>query len=203
MLNEWSDRSRSRELAPILETFGVRTECPAPKEEPRLGRVAMTMFASFKRRGSLTNSRQMIEEAIDWLERAQELAERSRSVLNSAADAMRKEFEPGDALRSAQAAVALLRKRDKIFGDRNVTAVMGDPVWEMLLDLFIAKRTGKKVSVSSLCVASNAPAATALRYITLMVEKTAFVRTSDPKDGRRAWIALSDWADEAMFFILE
>lgn len=77
-------------------------------------------------------------------------------------------------------------------------ALFGDPAWDMLLDLTAAHGEGARVSVTSLCIAANVPATTALRWLTQMVESGIFLRLPDPDDKRRAFIALSDRSLAAM-----
>lgn len=77
-------------------------------------------------------------------------------------------------------------------------ALFADPAWDMLLDLTAARVEGTRVSVSSLCIASGVPPTTALRWIGEMVEAGLLVRQQDDVDRRRAFIALSDTAAEAM-----
>ncbi|MEP9404517.1 hypothetical protein [Sphingomonas sp. VNH70] len=62
----------------------------------------------------------------------------------------------------------------------------------MLLDLYVARLRGRRVSVSSLCIAGNIPPTTALRHIADMVENGKINRTPDPGDQRRAFLDLSD-----------
>lgn len=76
--------------------------------------------------------------------------------------------------------------------------LFGEPAWDMLLDLSAAKGEGTSVSVTSLCIASGVPATTALRWIKQMVDDQLFLRTQDKSDGRRAFIALSEKAENAM-----
>lgn len=68
--------------------------------------------------------------------------------------------------------------------------MLGDPVWDMALDLFVAEANGKSVSVTSLCYASGVPATTALRWLSLLVEKGMVARHNDPRDGRRSYVSL-------------
>ena len=77
-------------------------------------------------------------------------------------------------------------------------ALFGDPAWDMLLDLTAAHGEGVQVSVTSLCIAADVPATTALRWLTQMVETGIFVRVPDPVDKRRALVALSEKAISAM-----
>ena len=69
--------------------------------------------------------------------------------------------------------------------------MFAEPAWDMMLDLLRAEIEGERIYVSSLCIASGVPPTTALRWIGSMVEKGLFVRSSDPRDGRRAFIALT------------
>lgn len=69
--------------------------------------------------------------------------------------------------------------------------LFADPAWDMLLDLYLADIMSRRVSVSSLCSASNVPATTALRWIGHLTKEGLIERMSDPCDGRRYFIALS------------
>lgn len=82
------------------------------------------------------------------------------------------------------------RLRDQYFPDN----LFADPAWDMLLDLMAARLDGKRVAVSSLCIAAAVPATTALRWIKTMTDQGLFVRVADPQDGRRVFIQLSDEA---------
>ena len=77
-------------------------------------------------------------------------------------------------------------------------ALFGDPAWDMLLDLTASRAEHQAVSVTSLCIASGVPATTALRWVKQMVDVGLFERTEDESDKRRAFIALSDKAADAM-----
>lgn len=79
------------------------------------------------------------------------------------------------------------RDREKIFGG----GLFADPAWDMMLDLFIACQEGKKISISSLCIASAVPPTTALRWIRTLVDNGMFVRRLDPDDRRRVWTELA------------
>lgn len=77
-------------------------------------------------------------------------------------------------------------------------ALFADPAWDILLDLAAAKAERAQVCVTSLCIAANVPATTALRWISQMVEAGLLMRIPDPHDKRRAHIALSDTAADSM-----
>lgn len=76
--------------------------------------------------------------------------------------------------------------------------LFADPAWDMLLDLSAARAEHNRVSVTSLCIASNVPPTTALRWIAQMVEMGLLNRTEDDTDRRRAFITLSESAVDAM-----
>jgi DNA-binding MarR family transcriptional regulator len=76
--------------------------------------------------------------------------------------------------------------------------LFADPAWDMLLDLYHAHVLSKRVSVSSLCSASNAPATTGLRWIKTLEQEGLVDRTPDPLDGRRHFISLSTSGLECM-----
>lgn len=76
--------------------------------------------------------------------------------------------------------------------------LFADPAWDMLLDLTAAHGEHKRVSVSSLCIASGVPPTTALRWIRQMVDCKLFDRVEDARDRRRAFISLSDRGVEGM-----
>ncbi len=76
--------------------------------------------------------------------------------------------------------------------------LFADPAWDMLLDLTAARAEHTRVSVTSLCIASGVPPTTALRWIGQMTEAGLLERVEDPSDRRRAFIALSDAASDAM-----
>ena len=76
--------------------------------------------------------------------------------------------------------------------------LFADPAWDMLLDLTAARAEHTRVSVTSLCIASGVPPTTALRWISQMTEAGLFERIEDDADRRRAFIALTDKAADAM-----
>lgn len=76
--------------------------------------------------------------------------------------------------------------------------LFADPAWDMLLDLTAARAEHARVSVTSLCIASGVPPTTALRWIGQMTEAGLLRRIEDDTDRRRAFIALTEKAAEAM-----
>jgi FixJ family two-component response regulator len=76
--------------------------------------------------------------------------------------------------------------------------LFSDPTWDILLDLTAARLEDKPVPVSSVCVATNVPLTTALRYVRSMVEAGLIRRWKDTKDRRRDLLELEDQTMVAM-----
>jgi hypothetical protein len=77
-------------------------------------------------------------------------------------------------------------------------ALFADPAWDILLDLTAARAEHKRVSVTSACIASGVPPTTALRWIGQLTAAGLLERIDDATDRRRAFLALSDTAADAM-----
>lgn len=67
-----------------------------------------------------------------------------------------------------------------------------DASWSMLTELLRARLSRRRVSVTSLCLASKSPVTTALRRIERLLESGLVSCTQDPKDRRRKYIELTD-----------
>lgn len=80
------------------------------------------------------------------------------------------------------------RRRSKIFRSEDL---FGEPAWDILLDLFIAAKERRRVSVTSACIGSAVPSTTALRWITILERQGLLVREADPGDARRVYVKLS------------
>ena len=104
---------------------------------------------------------------------------------------------PRPALPDARLVRRILRQRQQRarFFDSDLFA---DPAWDMLLDLTAARAELKRVSVTSLCIASCVPPTTAMRWISQMGAAGLFQRVEDHADRRRAFIELTDGAADAM-----
>ncbi len=102
--------------------------------------------------------------------------------------------EPDPHPRDVRATIRSRRLRDQHFA----AELFADPAWDMLLDLYAARLEGRRVSVSSLCIAAAVPPTTALRWIGTMHDADLFGREPDPNDRRRAHITLTQRAANAM-----
>jgi DNA-binding MarR family transcriptional regulator len=70
-------------------------------------------------------------------------------------------------------------------------ALFAEPAWDMLLDLFVNKALGRRVSTTSLCLAADVPQSTGLRYIRLLEDKGLVKRVPAPDDGRLILVELT------------
>ncbi|MBB4859745.1 hypothetical protein HNO88_003074 [Novosphingobium chloroacetimidivorans] len=87
------------------------------------------------------------------------------------------------------------RRRNKIFQSDEL---FGEPAWDILLDLFIAAKERRRVSVTSACIGSAVPSTTALRWISILERQGFLSREADPGDARRVYVRLSPKGYEAM-----
>lgn len=90
-------------------------------------------------------------------------------------------------MRLARQLYALRRRRANYFD----CTFFSEPAWDILLDLYIAHRDGRKVCITSACIAAAAPATTALRWVRHLEDEELVMRETDPDDGRRAYVRLS------------
>jgi DNA-binding MarR family transcriptional regulator len=81
--------------------------------------------------------------------------------------------------------------------------LFADPAWDILLALYEAKLTQRRISVSSCCFAAQVPTTTGLRYIAALCRQGMVLRTPDPLDARRMFLSLSREGSAAMQLILQ
>jgi hypothetical protein len=72
------------------------------------------------------------------------------------------------------------------------SSLCANPVWDMLLDLYVADREGLSLYIWPLSVAGKVPISSAHRKIDAMVQHGLVVRTVDESDRRRVGIQLSE-----------
>jgi len=142
------------------------------------------------------NSSQTLEQRLAGIRDRQEDLQSAR--LEQPAVPLRTEPDPASPLMAATRLVRLRRQRELLFGSR----FFADPVWDILLDLYIAALRGKQVTISSLCVAATVPATTALRWIGTMEREGLCRRRPDPDDKRRAYVEITDDAAQVMTNLL-
>jgi DNA-binding transcriptional ArsR family regulator len=71
-------------------------------------------------------------------------------------------------------------------------ALLGEPAWDMLLDLFMQYAGGAKVSTTSLCIASDSAPSTALRHIAQLEEAGLVTRNPSAHDRRITFVELTE-----------
>ncbi len=120
-----------------------------------------------------------------------ELSERPRSLVRHDFTRRSSQYQrPGVArVELARRQIAERRIRDRTFGD---PSLFGEPHWEVLLDLFVAYAEGRRVSVTSACLASGVPVTTGLRHLAALEKGGLIVRTTNADDGRSSYVWLSE-----------
>ena len=107
--------------------------------------------------------------------------------------------------RETSSELRLLQLVDDI-DDCRMNALTGilepDASWSMLSELLRARLSRRRVSVTSLYLASKSPVTTALRRIERLLEAGLVSCTQDPKDRRRKYIELTDQGTARLFVAL-
>jgi DNA-binding MarR family transcriptional regulator len=70
-------------------------------------------------------------------------------------------------------------------------ALFAEPAWDMLLDLFANRALGRRVNITSLCLAADVPQSTGLRYIAQLEEHGLLERSFAPEDRRVTLVDLT------------
>lgn len=91
-------------------------------------------------------------------------------------------------LQVIEAEIAERASRSRFLPER----YFSEPAWDIMLDLYVQLSRGKRVSVTSACIATNAPLSTALRWVNALIEDGFVKRTESRSDRRRAWLELTD-----------
>ena len=86
------------------------------------------------------------------------------------------------------------QQRGRFFNSR----LFADPAWDMLLELYAASITERRVTVSRLAERACVPMTTALRWITTLEKEDLVDREADRFDRRRMFLSLSRKGRNAM-----
>lgn len=81
--------------------------------------------------------------------------------------------------------------------------VCPNPIWDMLLDLYLARFEHREVYLWPLCIASHCPLSTAHRKVLFMERRGLVVRSKIGRDRRRINVAMTDRGADVMDTILE
>lgn len=84
---------------------------------------------------------------------------------------------------------SMRRRRDVAFADFDL---LGEPGWDILLDLFIGEMEGARIQVSSVCLDAGVPSTTILRWLARLERDKLIFRAADNIDGRRRFVRLTD-----------
>jgi DNA-binding MarR family transcriptional regulator len=76
--------------------------------------------------------------------------------------------------------------------------LLGEPAWDILLDLLVQQGRGRRISVTSACLASGAPCSTALRWIAALEASGLVNRVAARHDKRVVFLELTRAAVEAL-----
>ncbi|MCE7795240.1 hypothetical protein LWE61_01575 [Sphingobium sufflavum] len=97
-------------------------------------------------------------------------------------------FHTPDRMSVAMAWIFARNARDKALG----ADLFADPVWNMILDLYVNPCRHVPVAVTDLCLASQSPATTALRWLAIMEQRNLILRAPDKRDRRRSFVIFTD-----------
>lgn len=86
------------------------------------------------------------------------------------------------------------QSRSRVVGGK----LLGDPAWNILLDLLLASIEGRPVAVSSACIVAGVATTTALRLVNKMVGDDVLLRMPDESDGRRDFLAIQPDVEAAL-----
>lgn len=81
--------------------------------------------------------------------------------------------------------------------------LLRDTAWDMMLELFIARQTGRRLCVKELTLLCGESPAGAVRRIDRLQAAGLACRSVDPRDHRRVFVELSDRGFEAMHAMLD
>ncbi|KTF67504.1 hypothetical protein ATB93_17340 [Sphingomonas sp. WG] len=88
----------------------------------------------------------------------------------------------------AKQALNVRQRRERMFGP----GLFSEPVWDILLELYIARAEAADVPVGNACLAASVPMTSALRWCQLLQDRAVIYRERDPKDGRRVFLRMTD-----------
>jgi predicted transcriptional regulator len=97
---------------------------------------------------------------------------------------------------------ALIQIR-KAVGDSLGYALCSSPVWDMLLDLYLAEQEHRDVYLWPLCIAANTPLSTAHRRISEMEKLELLVRHAGNRDRRRIGVRLTEKGAQTVTSLLD
>jgi len=91
----------------------------------------------------------------------------------------------------------------KAVGDSFGFTLCPNPVWDMLLDLYLAHHEQRDLYLWPLCIAANAPLSTAHRKISEMEKQGLVVRRMHEQDRRRVGVELTEYSMATITLLLD
>lgn len=76
--------------------------------------------------------------------------------------------------------------------------LLGDPAWDMMLELLRAEVMQHSISISTVCAAAGVPETAALRWLRGLEERGLVNRRSDQQDQQREFVELTRDGSSAM-----
>lgn len=89
-------------------------------------------------------------------------------------------------------------RRNEFFGVRSFR----DPSWDMFVDILVAQKQGRNISVIGACAGAGVPTTTALRHLDYLIRSGLILRQPDATDQRRYNLKVSDDAAEKLVTML-
>jgi hypothetical protein len=80
---------------------------------------------------------------------------------------------------------------------------LGNPNWDVMLDLFIQEMNGFRTSLDHMSLSGDLPAATVYEAVELLAGLGLLERAPDRFDSRVVWLSLSAQGRQGMFDLLE
>ena len=82
--------------------------------------------------------------------------------------------------------------------------LLGEPIWDMMLDLFYHHIEGKRVTITSACIASHCPQTTALRYVSILESRGIIEKSGSAADNRVTYLELTrEWVVKMGLLLME
>jgi Mn-dependent DtxR family transcriptional regulator len=106
--------------------------------------------------------------------------------------------KPGSPADQARQLYRQRRQRDEALG----SDLFGEPAWDLLLDLYIARSQQRPVSVMSASVALGVPAEATWAWVSRLEEHGLVERPYQSQEGALTLVALSDAGFERMTRLL-
>lgn len=105
----------------------------------------------------------------------------------------------GESYLVAKALYELRRRRDAA---NPVKGLFGEPGWDILLDLYLARHRNEQLQVSSVCIEAGVPSTTILRWISRLEREGLVYRVTDRGDARRRYVRLTQEGHSLMQRVL-